>query len=89
MRLIQLFFESLAREVGDSDEQVHQDGNFDLLWWLLYDFENGINYVNHHLRFFLKIGLASPGMDHIGEHGSGEIKAKHVNFSIETLPYQG
>jgi hypothetical protein len=27
-------------------------------------------------------------MDQIGEHCGGEIEAKHVNFGIETFPYQ-
>lgn len=38
MCFIQLFFESFAAKIGNSYEQVHQNGNFDLFWWFLYDF---------------------------------------------------
>lgn len=73
MGLIELLLEPVSAEVGDGDEEVHEDGHFDLLGRLLDDLEDGVDDEYHHIWLLLKVGLACARVHHIGQHGSCKV----------------
>lgn len=85
MRLFNLLLEAFPAEVGESDQEVHENTDLHPFWWLLDHLQNALDYPHHHLRFFSKSLLAPPGVDHIRQHGCGKIKAEHMDLRVEAF----
>ena len=77
---IHLLLKLLPAQVRQGNEEMHKDAD---LHGLPDELQDAVHDVHGLLGLVGQVDLAPLGVDHIGEHGGGEIQAEHVDLNGE------
>jgi hypothetical protein len=88
VRLLHLFLEPVAAEVGEGDQKVHQHADLDLFRRFANHLEDRVDDGRNCLWFLGERLLAPTRMNDVGEHGSGKVETEHVYLGVEASSNQ-